>query len=507
MGTQTILVVEDERVVARDLQVMLQRLGYAVPTIAGTGADAIAKAAAIQPDLLLMDVRLRGVMDGIDAAERIHAQLDIPVVYLTAFVDDATRQRARQTAPYGYLVKPFDERTVQITIEMALERHTRDRQCRTREQRLATTLASIGDAVIATDADGRITFANLTAEQLLRRAQAELIGALVADVVVLCDTRTHAPIEHPVMAALRRAPGHLPDETLLAVHDGTAVIVEGSVAPISNPERSIQGAVMVFQERSERQPAEAAQRAHDRQAIEDQQTQRLRVLSGGIAHDFNNLLTVVLGHAELARFDIPDEHPTQESLARIAHAAQRAADLTCQLRAYAGDAPILLEPLDINVLVRQAVASLSIAPLNPDGIRAQLAPDLPLVEADAMQIHRVMQHLLINAAEAIGEASGIITITTEHRQLTSAALATAVVGADRRPGWYVALEVADTGGGMDEATLARIFDPFFSTKFIGRGLGLPAVLGIVRQHGGALTVQSAPGQGATFTIFLTGVPS
>src|SRR5215831_7739776 len=101
MGAQTILVVEDERVVARDLQVMLQRLGYQVPAIADTGADAIAKAAAIQPDLLLMDIRLRGAMDGIDAAERIHAQLDIPVVYLTAFVDDATRRRARQTAPYG----------------------------------------------------------------------------------------------------------------------------------------------------------------------------------------------------------------------------------------------------------------------------------------------------------------------------------------------------------------------------------------------------------------------
>src|SRR6185503_9080951 len=159
-----------------DLQRILERLGYQVPAIAATAADAIIKATALQPDLLLMDIRLQDESDGISAAASILAQRDIPVVYLTAFSDDATRQRARQTAPYGYLVKPFDERTVQTTIEMALERHARDRQTRTHKQWLADTLAGLGDAIVTTDAYGRITFVNPAAELCLRCAQADLIG-------------------------------------------------------------------------------------------------------------------------------------------------------------------------------------------------------------------------------------------------------------------------------------------------------------------------------------------
>jgi two-component system, cell cycle sensor histidine kinase and response regulator CckA len=506
MATESILIVEDERIVARDLQAILQQLGYIVPALAATGADAIAKAKALHPDLVLMDIRLQGAMDGIEAATAILTELAIPVIYLTAFTDDATRQRARQTAPYGYLVKPFDERTVQTTIEMALERHARDRQTRTHEQWLMATLASLGDAVVTTDADGRITFVNPAAEQLLRCAQAEAIGAAVADVVILLDPYTRAWIEHPVMVALgHHAPVHLMAETILVACDGTENAIAGSVVPIKTAERGIQGALFVFQERAEQQ-AKTAHRAQERQAQEDQQIQRLRVLSSGIAHNFNNLLTVVLGNAELARFDIPEEHPAYASLAQIAPVVERAADLTSQLRAYAGTALMLLEPLDLNKLVRQTVASMSKSMLRSIAIHLQLAPDLPSIKADTTQMHRVVQHMLSNAAEAIGEAVGTITIITELRQLASADFADAVVGADLPPGGYVAVQIADTGCGMDEAMLPRIFDPFFTTKFTGRGLGLSAVLGIVRQHSGALLVQSTPGQGTIFTVFLASAP-
>jgi PAS domain S-box-containing protein len=505
MPTQSILIVEDERIVARDLQAMLHQMGYIVPALAATGADAIAKAADLHPDLVLMDVRLQGVMDGIEAATAILTQLDIPVIYLTAFTDDATRQRARQTAPYGYLVKPFDERTVQTTIEMALERHIRDRETRTHRQWLAATLAGLSDAVVSTDVYGQITFVNPAAEQLLRCAQAEVIGAAVADVVILLDPSTRARIEHPVLVALRhRDSVHLMTEAILLANDGTERTIAGSVVPIRTVEGGIQGAVLVFQGRAE-QPAKAV-RGQEQQAGGDQQIQRLRVLAGGIAHNFNNLLTAVLGNAELARFDIPEEHPAQESLAQIAPVVQRAADLANQLLAYAGNAPILTKSLDLNQLVGQLIASLPDSKLTRAAIHLHLTPDLPPIEADETQMHWVVRQLLTNAAEAIGEAEGSITITTELRQLGTADLATAIVGADLPPGQYAAVRIADSGYGMDEVTLARIFDPFFTTKFTGRGLGLPAVLGIVRQHGGALTVESTPGQGTTFTIFLASAP-
>jgi signal transduction histidine kinase len=502
MPPQSILVVEDERVVARDLQRILERLGYQVPAIAATAADAIIKATALQPDLLLMDIRLQDESDGISAAASILAQRDIPVVYLTAFSDDATRQRARQTAPYGYLVKPFDERTVQTTVEMALERHTRDHRTRTQGQWLAATLANLGDAVVTADSEGRITFINPAAQQLLRCAPAEArIGTAVIDLVILRDAHTRAPIAHPLLAALHAgAPPQLLDETILIARDGREIAIAGSIVPIRTAQQDLQGAVLVFQERAE--PRVVAGSHAQEQVDEDRQIQRLRVLAGGIAHNFNNLLTVVLGNAELAGFAIPQEHPAHESLAQIAQVSQRAAELTGQLRAYASDVPAMPELLDLNALVRQAVASLSGATATRVAIHPHLAPDLPAVEADAIQMHRVVQQILVNAAEAIGKAEGIITITTCIRQIANTDLAKAVTGTDLPPGRYVALQIADSGCGMDEAILSRIFDPFFSTKFTGRGLGLPAVLGIVRQHGGALIVDSAAGRGTTFTVLL-----
>jgi len=503
MHPLSILVVEDERVVARDLQMILQRLGYHVPAISATGADAIAKATALHPDLLLMDIRLQGELDGIEAATFILAQLDIPVVYLTAFTDDATRQRARQTAPYGYLVKPFDERTVQTTIEMALERHARDRQGRVQEQWLTGTLASLGDAIVTIDARGRITFANPAAERLLHCVQADVIGAAVADVIILGDTHTRHQIEHPAVAALEHD-GPVPqmDDRILIARDGAEIAISGSIARIQTAQQGIQGAVLVFQERATQQRVRVASRPPSPQSDDERQIQRLRVLAGGIAHDFNNILAAVLGNAQLAGFELSAEHSAHKSLAQIERSVHRAADLTRQLRAYAGDAPIVPEPSDLNMLVRQAVASLSNSTLTHTAVSVHLAPDLPSVEADPTQIHWAVQHLLINAAEAIGAADGMITIATDVRQLAGADLATAIVGAGLPPGQYVAVEIVDTGSGMDKATLERIFDPFFTTKFAGRGLGLPAVLGIIQQHRGALTVRSALGQGTTFTVYL-----
>jgi two-component system, cell cycle sensor histidine kinase and response regulator CckA len=502
MARETILIVEDERIVARDLQAMLHRLGYTVAALAANGADAIAKARTLRPDLVLMDIRLQGAMDGIEAASAILTQLDIPVIYLTAFTDDATRQRARQTAPYGYLVKPFDERTVQTTIEMALERHARDRQSRGQEQWLSGTLASLGDAVVTTDAYGRITFINPAAEQLLRCTQAEAIGVMVGAVATLLDPSTRAQFEHPVIVALRhRAPVHLAEETILVTHNGAEVAISGSVAPIQFAQQDIQGAVLVFQERALQQLKRSSD-MQDSQTQDQRQLQRLRVLAGGIAHDFNNILAAVLGNAELILLDLPKEHAAYESLGQIAHSVHRAANITHHLRAYAGDALLLSEPLDLTLLVRQVVISLSASILARAAISMQLAPDLPVVEADTTQMHMAVQHLLTNAAEAIEATGGNITIITELRQIAGADLAGAVIGADLPDGRYAAIQIVDTGCGMDEATLAQIFDPFFTTKFTGRGMGLPAVLGIVRQHGGAILVQSAPRQGATFTVLL-----
>jgi PAS domain S-box-containing protein len=165
-GPASILVVEDEAAVALDIRATLERLGYAVPAAVGRGRDAIERASALRPDLVLMDIHLRGDMDGVETAQHVRQVLDIPVIYLTAYADPATLQRARVTEPYGYLLKPFHERELHIVIEMALYRHEMERRLRESERWLTATLRSIGESVIATDAEWRIRFMSRAAERL-----------------------------------------------------------------------------------------------------------------------------------------------------------------------------------------------------------------------------------------------------------------------------------------------------------------------------------------------------
>ncbi len=160
MAKAQILVVEDESIVAMDIQNMLKNLGYNVPVIVSSGEEAVEKAAKIRPDLVMMDIVLKGNMDGVEAADQIRTLFDIPVVYLTAFADERTLQRAKITEPFGYILKPFDERELHVNIEMALYKHKIERKLKENERWFSTTLRCIGDAVIATDKKGSIIFMN-----------------------------------------------------------------------------------------------------------------------------------------------------------------------------------------------------------------------------------------------------------------------------------------------------------------------------------------------------------
>ncbi|MDP1833081.1 MAG: response regulator [Geothrix sp.] len=246
--------------------------------------------------------------------------------------------------------------------------------------------------------------------------------------------------------------------------------------------------------------AEGERAALERQLFQAQKMESLGVLAGGIAHDFNNLLMGVLGHAGLALEQLNPLHPARRNLEAIQKAGQRAADLTRQMLAYSGRGQFVVQHLDLTSQVEEMLHLLEVSlpktvVLNPD-----LRKGLPAVSADASQIQQVIMNLVINAAEAIGDLSGAITIATGAQYLDPAAVGKMLVGQDAGTGMYVYLEVTDTGCGMDADTLHRIFEPFFTTKFTGRGLGLSAIMGIVRGHKGALGVYSEVGQGTTFKV-------
>jgi len=199
----SILVVEDERIVAEDIQKSLQNLGYTILAVVSSGEKAIQKARGENPDLVLMDIVLKGEMDGIEAAERIYSQFNIPVVYLTAYADEKKLQRAKVTEPYGYLLKPFEERGLHTTIEMALYKHRMEKKVRESEQWLFTTLKSIGDAVIATDTQGLVTFMNPVAETLTGWNQKDAVGRPLDDILTIVDEETGRKIENPAQRVLQ----------------------------------------------------------------------------------------------------------------------------------------------------------------------------------------------------------------------------------------------------------------------------------------------------------------
>lgn len=236
--------------------------------------------------------------------------------------------------------------------------------------------------------------------------------------------------------------------------------------------------------------------------LQHQKLESLGVLAGGIAHDFNNLLTVIIGNAELALADLPAGHAASDAVAQMLDAAERAAELTHQMLAYAGRGSLVIRPVSLNQIVEEILPLAGVSLSRGLSLHRRLAPDLPPIEADRSQISQLIMNLLINAAEAIGEQPGVITVSSWLRHVRPAELVGWSHPGELRPGPYACLEIQDSGSGMDASTRARIFDPFFSTKFVGRGLGLPVVLGIVRGHGGALDVRSAPDQGTTVTLLL-----
>jgi PAS domain S-box-containing protein len=239
------------------------------------------------------------------------------------------------------------------------------------------------------------------------------------------------------------------------------------------------------------------------QLLQAQKMESLGVLAGGIAHDFNNLLCGVLGNADLAVLDLPFEHPAHESLEQIRTSAQRATELCRQLLAYAGKGRFVVEPLDLSSVVEGMGQLLAVSISKKVVLRYHLEPGLPAIEADATQLRQIVLNLIVNASEAIGERSGTITICTGAMTCDADYLRTAYLDHEAlAPGTYVFLEVADTGIGMNEETRQRLFDPFYTTKFTGRGLGLAATLGIVKGHRGTIKVYTELGQGTTIKILL-----
>ncbi len=244
----------------------------------------------------------------------------------------------------------------------------------------------------------------------------------------------------------------------------------------------------------------------ERQVQHAQKLESLGVLAGGIAHDFNNILMTILGNADLALLDISPMSPARESIKEIERAAWRASELARQMLAYSGKGKFVIEAINLTELVKEMIHLLDVSISKKAVMKYNFSDNLPSFNGDVTQIRQIVMNLITNASDAIGEQSGIITLSTGAMHCSADYIARineiSRAGYETPPteGLYIFVEVSDTGCGMDEATCSRLFDPFFTTKFTGRGLGMAAVLGIVRGHKGVITVQSEVGKGSVFRV-------
>jgi PAS domain S-box-containing protein/putative nucleotidyltransferase with HDIG domain len=266
MAETKILVVEDEGLVAKSIQNMLTHLGYDAVGTASSGKRAVQKAKELRPDLILMDIKLRGEMDGIEAADKIRESLNIPVVYLTAYADKKTLQRAKVTEPFGYLLKPFEERDLHSTIETALYKYKMEKKLMERERWFSTVLRSIGDGVVATDKKGSITFVNSVAEELTGWKQKETLGKDVTDrFKIVMEDQGATPKELPFSGEGKKTKKTFANQAILIGKKKSEVPIDFSDAPIKDEEGRNLGSVVVFRDVSERKQAqEELRRSYER---------------------------------------------------------------------------------------------------------------------------------------------------------------------------------------------------------------------------------------------------
>ncbi len=254
-----ILVVEDEGIIAQDIKNCLENLGYTVPEVVFTGREAIEKAEKLRPDLVLMDIVLKGDIDGIETAAEIRRKYNIPIVYLTAYEDDKTLKRAKLTEPLGYILKPFEERYLRSSIEMALYKHEMESRLKENERWLGTILKSVGEAVIVTDNNASVRFMNPLAESITGWKSAEALGKNITEILKLVNEKTRGDIVNPVLTVLKDdVVLGKSNHTVLISKSGGEIYIDHSASPMRDEKGAITGVVLVIQDITDRRIAEGA---------------------------------------------------------------------------------------------------------------------------------------------------------------------------------------------------------------------------------------------------------
>jgi hypothetical protein len=485
-----IAIVEDEYIVALDIKKFLVRSGYAVSGMYSSGEGLLESFPLERPDLVLMDIKLRGELDGVETARLVHERYRTPVVLLTAFADDETIARAKITQPFGYIIKPFEERELKISIEIALYRAVMERRLMESEARYRNLFYEGISGNFLVDREGSVVEANPAFRALVGLGPDSPLPRLES---LVADESAMAAFGETLASGKRLELLELPLRSI----DGRDLIVLANAAAVYDSEGGLDGM------RGELIDATERRRLEERLA-QAQKMEAAGKLAGGIAHDFNNILTAILGYSNLLADELPAEGSARADVEGIRTAAGRASNLTRQLLAFSRRQPFSPKILDFNAAVQDAQRLLR--RILPEDILLSLSLSgrAATALADPAQIEQILLNLAFNARDAM-PAGGELRIATTVETIEEPR----AIGLDSlSPGSYILLEVADTGIGIAPEIMDRIFEPFFTTKprERGTGLGLSTVYGIARQLGGAVGVASEPGKGASFSVWLPLAP-
>jgi len=489
MNEPRILIVEDERIVAADISARLKQMGYQPVGQAASGEKAIALAGELRPDLVLMDIRLEGEMDGVAAANEIRRRFHIPSVFLSAYSEEATIQRAKLAEPFGYILKPFEGRDLRATIEMALYKHQSEEALRKSEARLKFALETTQTGAWELD----------LLDHQMQRTQTH--GRIFGYETLLPSWSYERFLEHvlpedrpEVQRKFRQAVTDQSDwsfECRIQRADGKVrwIWVRGGHERDSEGKANrMSGLVQDITERK---------RLEDR-AQQFQKMETISYLTGGMAHQFNNILAAVMMNLELVQTLSPGAE-ARELLGGMLGSCQRAAELIKQLLAFSRQSVMRRQPMDLAAMVSKQCRELDRLVGERITLEFSSADKLPWVNADMGMMEQVLVNLCLNARDAMKEG-GLLQV-----RLTEAEVGAEQAKAhDKQPGRHVCLSVTDNGCGIDDQTMQRLFEPFFTTKDIGQGtgMGLATVRGMVQQHGGWVEVKSCVGKGSTFQVYL-----
>jgi PAS domain S-box-containing protein len=481
-----IMIVEDELIVAKNIENHLRKIGYEVIAIVDSGEEAIARAAETKMDLVLMDIKLTGEIDGVEAARQINNRFQTPVVYLTAYADDETLQRAKVTAPFGYIIKPFESKKLHTTIEIALYKNNMERKLKESELRFRTLASFSPVGIFQTDIKGNCIYVNERWCEIAGLSPEQAMGdgwikALHFEDRISISRAWYQMVE---------SGGKFTREYRFQTPGGKITWVFGHAAPLKTESGEKTGYIATITDIT------LLKKLED-ELLTSKKLESIGILAGGIAHDFNNLLAVIMGNISMI---INDSNITadQNSMLRSAEkASTQAAELAQKLITFTKGGWLDRREIIFSQLIQDTIQDNF--PQRKALFYIDISDNLRTINGDPAYLKQVFTNLLLNALEADKESKENIIIEARN-------VDTIEENIPLKKGRYVKITVIDKGIGIPKDRLDKIFDPYFSTKERwakkGMGLGLTICYFIIQRHEGHITIISEPGKGTTVEVYL-----